>query len=46
MRPGNRWERFHIQIDGNQVTVSPSKEFADLLGLELAEEGEGETPAE
>lgn len=46
VRPGNRWERFHIHIDGNQVTVSPSKEFADLLGLQLAEEGEGETPAE
>lgn len=44
VRPGNRWERFHINIDGNQVTVMPSKEFADALGLELADEGE-EPPA-
>ncbi len=46
VRPGNRWERFAITIDGQQVTVMPSKEFADALGLELADEGEEPPPAE
>jgi hypothetical protein len=45
VRPGNRWELFSITIDGTRVTVMPSQEFADALGLELAEEeGEGEQP--
>jgi len=43
VRPGNRWVRFPMRIEGHQVTVTPPAEFIDALGLELSE-GEGEEP--
>ena len=39
VRPGNRWMRFPIQVEDNQVTVSPPPEFAEALGLEAEELG-------
>jgi hypothetical protein len=45
VRPGNRWVRFPMVIDGNQVTVSPPQEFIDALGLTTTEDGD-EPPAE
>lgn len=43
VRPGNRWTRFPIQIDGHQVTISPPPEFIDAMGLRM-EDGEEEAP--
>lgn len=43
VRPGNRWVRFPIRIEGQQATVMPPAEFIDALGLELSE-GDGEAP--
>lgn len=45
VRPRNHWVKFPIRIEGNQATVMPPKEFADALGLELAE-GDSEEPGE
>ncbi|MCU0702705.1 MAG: hypothetical protein MUF18_01785 [Fimbriiglobus sp.] len=42
VRPGNRWVKFPMTIDGNQVTVTPPQEFVEALGLELREEAEGD----
>lgn len=42
VRPGNRWTRFPIRIDEQQVTVTPPPEFIDLLGLKMEDEGESE----
>ncbi len=38
VRPGFRWELFSVRIEGQQVTVAPTQEFADLLGLTVADE--------
>jgi hypothetical protein len=42
VRPGNRWVRFPMSIDEQQVTVTPPPEFIDALGLELREDDAGD----